>query len=151
MTIKQKQRRKKEPVLFNYYITNKNGNVLRVVNNVTQQVAKAQIKTGEILHKGDIPNDATLGQTDNSEITRELLIKKKAGKAIINKVPEWKQANLTARALELTEKLATGQTLTAEERVELNAIKQTWAEIKAIRESSNQAEKDGTLVDDYNP
>lgn len=82
------------------------------------------------------------------EQERTDFIKKEASKRIKAIYPEWKQRNMTAAGLVLTEKLASGGTLTAEEQVQSDALKAAWAQIDAIRQTSNQAELDGTALED---
>lgn len=69
-------------------------------------------------------------------------IKAKAGELIVAIAPEWKQRNMTAAGLELTSKRAQGQTLTADELSTEAAIVALWAQIKAIRDHSDQLEQD---------
>lgn len=67
-------------------------------------------------------------------------IKTRAREIILGLYPDWKQANMTARSVELTEKLASGVALTAGEQVELDAMKGVWAWIKTIRQASDERE-----------
>ena len=67
-------------------------------------------------------------------------IKMHAREIILARYPEWKQANMTARSVELTEKLASGTALTVDEQGEIAAMKNVWAWIKTIRTASNERE-----------
>lgn len=67
-------------------------------------------------------------------------IKQHARERILARYPDWKQANMTARSLELTGLLATGTTLTGAEQAELTAMKGVWAWIKSMRAKSNEHE-----------
>jgi hypothetical protein len=78
-------------------------------------------------------------------------LKRKTEQAILTIAPEWKQRNLIARGLELTEILATSGTLTTEQLAESDAIKAIWGQIKAIRAASDVAEANGTAAQDFNP
>ncbi len=67
-------------------------------------------------------------------------VKNEANKRIVAVLPEWKQRNYTARSVELTEKIATGGTLTTDEQTELTNIKGLWAQVKDIRNKSDTLE-----------
>ncbi len=67
-------------------------------------------------------------------------IKMRAREIILARYPEWKQANMTARSVELTEKLATGIALTDTEQAELAAMKAVWSWIKTVRTASDTHE-----------
>lgn len=75
-------------------------------------------------------------------------IKEQARKRILAVLPEWKQANATARAVEM---VASGQA----SGPEWEAMQTAWAWVKAIREYSNSLEQqaaqmsDPTLLDIY--
>lgn len=75
-----------------------------------------------------------LAQLQEDAIKR---IKAKAGETIIARLPQWKQSNLTARAVELQ---STGPTSwTQDEQTEWAAIQAEWAWVKSIRAQSNTA------------
>jgi hypothetical protein len=86
--------------------------------------------------------------TTDKEADRIRLIKLKAGKAIISLLPEWKQRNLLARAMELTDP---NLVLTEVQQLELADIRASWAAVKAIRTASDNAEIAGTLASSFNP
>lgn len=63
-------------------------------------------------------------------------IKGHARELIDARFPAWRQANMTARALELIDGLIAG-TLTPEEAAELAAIRAAWGWVKSVRATSN--------------
>ncbi|MBI1201506.1 MAG: hypothetical protein GC182_03240 [Rhodopseudomonas sp.] len=63
-------------------------------------------------------------------------IKATAGAIILAAFPEWKQSNLTARGVELTMKVARGETLTSAEQAEATALQAVWDWIKSVRDHS---------------
>lgn len=69
-----------------------------------------------------------------------LRIKGDARVRILAIVPEWKQFNLIARGVELTDKLIATGSLTTAELAERDAIRATWQTIKAIRTYSDTLE-----------
>lgn len=70
---------------------------------------------------------------------RKVEIKQEAYDAIVAQIPEWKQRNLIARSVELTEKKF-DTSLTAEEQTELDALKVDWGWVKQVRANSDAAE-----------
>ncbi len=82
------------------------------------------------------------------EEQRILKIKEEAEKRIIAIAPEYKQRNMMAKGLVITEKLARDETLTAEEQTASDELKATWAQIDAIRTTADTAETDGTALGD---
>lgn len=78
------------------------------------------------------------------------MVKDEAYRRIVSVFPEWKQRNMTMRAVELVDKKARGETLTADEQAEealLNAAKDG---IKAVRAASDAIEAMDPIPDDYN-
>jgi len=73
------------------------------------------------------------------KVTAEQLIKQIATEIILGIAPEYKQRNMTARAVEIADDKAEG-TATEEDIAESNLIRQTWAHITAIRDKSNELE-----------
>lgn len=67
-------------------------------------------------------------------------VKLHARERILARYPDWRQANMTARSVELTETLATGGVLTADEQAEVAAMKAAWAWIKSVRVKSGEHE-----------
>ena len=68
-------------------------------------------------------------------------VKAEAGRRILAMCPQWKQANLTARMVELMPGRIAG-TLTQGEQSEIAGAEAIWAHIKAIRAHSNTLETD---------
>lgn len=74
---------------------------------------------------------------------RKLRIKGKAREIILAKFPEWKQANMTAHAVQLTRKLLAGSITAAELAILDQYENEAWAWVKAVRDASDAAERDG--------
>ena len=74
----------------------------------------------------------------------EIIIKTKAEaqRRILAVIPQWKQANLTARGVELNTKVISGGVLTTAEQAELTAGFALWSKAKAIRTASDLIEQD---------
>ncbi len=89
---------------------------------------------------------ARTGQDLADALCREAKIE--AGRRIITLAPEWKQRNATARGVELTDKKASGGTLTADEQAEVDAMKALWVAISAIRAASDDLETTIAGMDD---
>lgn len=66
-------------------------------------------------------------------------IKAEARRRILRRFPEWKQANMTARGVELTN-IRHSRAWTAEERAESDALANAWTGIKAVRTRSDELE-----------
>lgn len=69
-------------------------------------------------------------------------VKAEAQKRILAIIPQWKQADLTARAVELIIKMTMGGTLTLVEKDEMAAGFELWSQVKAIRSASDLIEQD---------
>lgn len=67
-------------------------------------------------------------------------IKSLARSIILERFPEWKQANMTARGTELSFTLASGVALSSDEQVEVAALQTAWVWIKSVRAHSNTLE-----------
>lgn len=67
-------------------------------------------------------------------------VKAEARGRILARYPDWKQANMTARGVELAFKVAQGETLREAETTEIAALQGVWGWIKAVREASNALE-----------
>lgn len=105
---------------------------------------------GNPLDITQLQNDfANLLAADN-ETKRVAAIKEEAGRRIIAKYPEWKQRNMLARSLELTNKVAMTGTLTGDEQAEVAAMQVVWSWIKDVRDVSSLAESSGTQPQDIN-
>lgn len=81
-------------------------------------------------------------------ITSEM-VKAEAYRRIVAILPEWKQRNLTARAVELSMKVAGGSSLTIDEQAEWDAGSALWQRIKVIRAKSDEIEGMNPIPADY--
>lgn len=69
-------------------------------------------------------------------------INNEAQELIYSRYPQWKQANLTARAVELNDIRANNVFLTEAEETERQAILSVWGWISAVRAASNTMTSD---------
>jgi hypothetical protein len=76
------------------------------------------------------------------------MIKAEAGKRILVRYPQWKQANMTARMVELNKIRASVGSWTAGEQIEVDVIQSAWDWVKSVRSASDALEL--TLPVDYN-
>ena len=74
-------------------------------------------------------------------------IKGQARGLILERFPEWKQANMTARGTELAFTLASGTALSSEGQAEAAALQAAWAWIKSVRAHSNSLEAEVSGAD----
>lgn len=74
-------------------------------------------------------------------------IKREARRRIVSVYPEWAQANMTARGVELTN-IRHERQWTVEEEAEAAVLQQAWDWIKAARAASNALEDMDPLPDD---
>jgi len=94
--------------------------------------------------------DVTRAELDALYFAQEggaTLIKAEARRRILHYLPEWKQSNMTARAVELNKIRADAGGWTQVEQAEMDAIQAAWAWIKSVRDASNSLES--TLPTDY--
>jgi len=77
-----------------------------------------------------------------AEVKRQTIdrIKSECQNAIYSKYPNWLQNNLQSRALELLERITEGAEITGEELSDKTSIKAIEADIKAMRDKSNEYE-----------
>ena len=66
--------------------------------------------------------------------------KAEAQRRILAAFPVWKQANMTARGVELVDKVAYGETLSQDEAGERDALRAAWAWVKSARAASDEIE-----------
>lgn len=66
-------------------------------------------------------------------------VKLEARNRILARYPEWKQANMTARGVELVN-LRAGRAWTVEEQAEADALQAAWDWVKAVRSASDVIE-----------
>lgn len=76
-----------------------------------------------------------------------MAVKAEAQRRIYAIYPQWKQANMTARAVELVRKGETNWT--AEEQSEAAALDAAWAWIKSVRVASGAIEEMNQIPADY--
>ena len=78
------------------------------------------------------------------------IVKAAARERIIAHYPEWKQANMTARAVELTRALVENGSWTFGEQTEVAAIDAVWDWIKSVRAASDAIEALDPIPADFN-
>ena len=77
-------------------------------------------------------------------------VKDEASRRILARYPAWKQANMTARAVELLDiRLDNGQ-WTAGQQAEVDKIKAAWAWVQSVRSASDSLELQATIPTDIN-
>ncbi len=104
------------------------------------------VKTGEVIVEeyDDGQPEPTQAEIDAALIRQ---IKAEAYRRIVAILPEWKQRNLTVRAVVLTEKGRVNWT--AEELAEWDAGMALWQQVQAIRDASNTLEAMSPIPDDF--
>ncbi len=80
---------------------------------------------------------------------QKLAVKNEARRRILEVYPEWMQANMTARAVELQDLYRQNDELTPEQQAEQNALLAAWAWIKGIRTFSNAIENMEPIPSDF--
>ena len=94
--------------------------------------------------------DAVLAKQAELEAEARIdAVKAEARRRITQRFPDWKQANMTARGVELTFKLAQGQSLDAQEAAEVAALQAALAWIKAVRAASDAIEALAPMPADF--
>jgi hypothetical protein len=94
--------------------------------------------------------DAVLAKQAELEAEARIdAVKAEARRRITQRFPDWKQANMTARGVELTFKLAQGQSLDAQEAAEVAALQAAWSWIKAVRAASDAIEALAPMPADF--
>lgn len=76
-------------------------------------------------------------------------VKNEARRRIVARYPEWKQANMTARGVELTLVLASGGQWSPGEQAEATALRAAWDWIKKARAASDALEAMSPIPQDY--
>lgn len=111
-------------------------------------------KTGGYVAAEDVPEGAGIARIANEVELSDVLrphrltlpvvsaqdVKDEARRRILSAYPDWKQANMTARGVELVQKLALGQSWTPAETAEAAALQTVWAWITLVREASDALE-----------
>lgn len=93
----------------------------------------------------DVPDDTTVQDAwDGSAVVKwapplatAADVKAEARRRIVSRYPDWKQANMTARGLEL---VSLGVNITADEAAEMDALRAAWSWIKSVRAASDAIE-----------
>ena len=115
---------------------------------ITQKQYQALLKAledGKTLAVGEHGQPVAIDPTFTPD-EQVLQIKAIAGNKINTLVPQWKQLNMTARAVELQHIAREAGELTVEQQAELDGIAVVWAKVRAIRDYSNSLE--GRLATD---
>ncbi len=89
----------------------------------------------------------TIHRKSDAEIVA--CVKMEARRRILARFPEWKQANMTARGVELQDVWRRVGSWTTAEQAEFNALAATWNWIKAVRAASDEIESMQPLPPDY--
>lgn len=76
-----------------------------------------------------------------------LAVKAEAQRRIFDRFPQWKQANMTARAVEIV-RMGEGN-WTPEVKTEADALDGAWAWIKSVRDASNTIEALDPIPSDF--
>jgi hypothetical protein len=118
---------------------------LRVVERVeTERQNRYQISIGSTStwdgQKITVTHQWGYHPLDQLKARRVSEIKDAASNIILERFPSYKQANMTARSVELQDIWRLSGVWTAEEQVEADAIKAAWAWVKAVRAHSNALE-----------
>lgn len=80
--------------------------------------------------------------------TQKDAVKAEARRRILAAYPEWQQANMTARGVELLQ-IQVARGLSDRERAEVAALQEAWDWIKAVRVTSDTIEALDPIPDDY--
>jgi hypothetical protein len=76
-------------------------------------------------------------------------VKGEARARILARFPEWKQANMTARGVELQDIWRLGGSWTEQEQAEADALNAVWAWIKSVRAASDAIEVESPIPHDF--
>lgn len=107
----------------------------------------AQLKTSIVVEPSRVVID---NRADPFPIeVQRLAIKTEARRRILARLPDWKQANMTARGVELQDIWRRNGAWTPEEQREADALNATWSWIKAVRDASNAIEALDAVPDDF--
>jgi hypothetical protein len=125
-----------------YKLTN-NSNVMLGSLVIPNDATNAdRIKYDAWISEGNTPDPA------DPVVVTVGMIKAEAGKRILVRYPQWKQANMTARMVELNKIRASVGSWTAGEQIEVDVIQSAWDWVKSVRSASDALEL--TLPVDYN-
>lgn len=116
-----------------------------LVDNGWPSVAPTKTVTrAEIIEQDQVRAEYTITTRPEAEIKG--MIKEEARRRILDRFPDWKQANMTARGVELLQ-IKTARAWTVEEQAEADALTAAWTWIKAVRSASDALEL--TMPDDF--
>ena len=118
----------------------------RQVTNLS--TGKTETKTLTAKEVTDRAADEALSAS-KEELSRPVRVKQEARKRILAKYPEWKQQNLTARAVELVELKHDNTTWTGPEETEADVIKAVWNWVKSVRTASDALEAQNPVPTDF--
>jgi len=103
---------------------------------IENDVLKYRLEQPTEYHKFDEENKTWVVDIDSAKLIAKSAINKEAGRIITEHLPQWKQVNLTARAVELQSK---AQDLWTDlESTEWVKIQNDWGYVKAVRAESNR-------------
>jgi len=109
-------------------------------NAMLETVAKTvTVETGQVIVSYSISR--------RSEDEQRRAVKAEAGRRILERFPEWKQANMTARSVELIRKGE--QNWTTEEAQEAAAIQSAWDWVKDVQTASDALESAQPIPVDF--
>jgi hypothetical protein len=91
---------------------------------------------------------AVLAAFDPQAVPAEA-VKAQARRRILARYPDWRQANMTARGVELAFKAAQGLALSPAEAAEAAALQAAWSWIKAIRATADALEGLSSIPADF--
>ena len=112
----------------------------KVVDGVVREMTPEEVSAME---------ERNRKRQESNRLKYPLKIKQEAERRILEIAPVHVQRNMTAKGVELLEKLVLGGTLTTEELVFRNAAIQKWKDIEMIRAKSNTLEQMDPIPDDY--
>jgi hypothetical protein len=106
--------------------------VITGVGDIIDQIHNLHVQSGVLMGRPADP-----GELDTLKAAAIVRINQRAGEIITTQLPQWKQANLTARAIELQSVGASNWT--ESETQEWAAITAAWNWVKSVRTQSNTA------------
>jgi hypothetical protein len=106
--------------------------VITDVGDILGQIHKLHVQSGVLTERPADP-----GQLEVLRAAAIVRVNQRAGEIILLRFPQWKQANLTARAVEL-QSIGT-ENWTESEAQEWTGITAAWAWVKSVRAQSNVA------------
>ncbi len=120
-------------------------NKKQVVNLATGKTETKTLTAAEELKK---TQDEALSAS-KEELSRPVRVKLEARRRILAVYPVWKQANLTARTVELVELKHDNGTWTVPEQTEADVIQAVWDWVKSVRTASDDLEAQNPVPPDF--